>query len=293
MGEIPNLFVVGAPKVGTTSLYSYLCLFQDVYMSKVKEPNHFSIEIVPDNFYSRPIRNRDDYLRLFAKGRDFRYRGEASPTYLLDPNAPELIKTVSPAAKIVITIRDPVDLAFSFYFMLARKGVLSNSFSDAVVERLERQPLDWSRHQLRVEFGFYADSIRRYFEAFGRESVLVIVFEQMTKDPLIAINQLATFLDCPAPRIDGRPDAFNVGGVARSRFAQKILESRRITRLGEKLVSPSLRRTIREKLLVKPSPKPILEESARTTLVDLYAEDVRQLRELLQSPLPWPNFEGN
>lgn len=138
----PNLFIVGAPKAGTTSLHQYLSCFPDVYMSPVKEPNFFSKEIYSDDSDIRPIRNQSRYLSLFRGGGSLRYRGEASPAYLLDRTAPKLIRRVSPEASILITLRDPVELAYSFYFTMLGRRQTSLSFSQAVLRRLSDEPLD-------------------------------------------------------------------------------------------------------------------------------------------------------
>ena len=105
----PNLFVVGAPRAGTTSLYHYLRQHPEIYMSPLKEPHFFS--------HSNPqsdtvVKHQDAYLRLFDAARGEKLRGEASPAYLADPDAPARIKDASPEAKIVAVLREPVSRAF-------------------------------------------------------------------------------------------------------------------------------------------------------------------------------------
>ena len=281
--------MVGAPKTGTTSLYSYLYQFDDIYMSMVKEPNYFAVATVPDNSYLQPIRDTTRYLRLFAKGAHCKYRGEASPTYLLDGCAPGLIKELSPNARIIISIRDPVDTAYSFYLMQKRKGRISCTFADAVRDRIFRVPLDWSVPQLRLEFAFYSQSIEKYFEVFGKERVFISVFEEMRANTKGTIERIACFLDLPEPPSTGNREIYNMAGAPRSALAQKIMQNQILTRFGETLFRPPLRRKIK-KIFIKPVPKPALEPEAREMLVELYAEDVHQVRELLGRQLPWPNF---
>src|SRR5215210_1669165 len=98
MNQIPNLFIVGAAKCGTTSLYEYLNEHPDIYMCPVKEPHFFSnVQIrnkevhkdpEPGKYYmTKVIRSTEIYLSLFKEGLNCKIRGEASPSYLFDTNA--------------------------------------------------------------------------------------------------------------------------------------------------------------------------------------------------------------
>jgi hypothetical protein len=119
MTRLPNFFVVGAPKAGTTSLYWYLDQHPQVYMSPIKEPNYFAAEIREENFdpkldtrglrefLSGPMREKrfggivadwEDYLRLFASARNECALGEASSVYLWSQTAPEVIACKIPDA---------------------------------------------------------------------------------------------------------------------------------------------------------------------------------------------------
>jgi hypothetical protein len=258
-------------------------------MSKIKEPHYFAVDIIPTNSFVRPIRDTTRYLRLFDKGADCKYLGEASPSYLLDPRAPWLIKAFSPDAKIIAAIRDPVNAAFSFYQMLKRKGSLSCSFTDTVQDRIFRVPLDWHIQQLRLEYGFYSQSLKTYFEVFGRECIFISVFEEMRADMRDTINQIAQFLDLPAPPSSGEPEVYNMSGIPRNCFMQRILQNRSLTRFGVTLFSPPMRHKIR-KILIKPASTPEMDTKAREMLVELYAEDAEKVMKLLGRELPWPNF---
>jgi Sulfotransferase family len=112
-GVLPNFFVVGAAKSGTTSIYRYLRQHPDVYMPIVKELHWFSrLEPNPRQGF-HPITSEEEYLSLFEGWRGERAIGEASPSYLWDPKAPERIQRSVPSAKILILLREPVDRAFS------------------------------------------------------------------------------------------------------------------------------------------------------------------------------------
>src|SRR5882762_3511359 len=124
--QLPNFFIVGAPKAGTTSLYWYLDQHPQVYMSPIKEPNYFAAEIREENFdpkldtrglrefLSGPMREKrfggivadwEDYLRLFASANNESALGEASVAYLWSPTAPQRIAGRIPDAKILVMLR--------------------------------------------------------------------------------------------------------------------------------------------------------------------------------------------
>jgi len=124
----PNFYIVGAAKAGTSSLYSYLKDIPGIFMSPIKEPNYFSRQILPDNHRLKPIRDENKYLNLFKGAKNETILGEASPSYLVDPGAAELIHYYSPHAFILISLRDPVERLFSHYLMMRRNRILKASF---------------------------------------------------------------------------------------------------------------------------------------------------------------------
>jgi Sulfotransferase domain len=116
LSRFPDFFIVGAPKSGTTALYSYLSQHPDVFMPKTKEPNYFSADI----WDRTQTKSQRDYLALFAKARPGALTGEASPFYLFSELAPKAIHTANSAAKIIVMLRKPQDAARSFHQHLLR-----------------------------------------------------------------------------------------------------------------------------------------------------------------------------
>jgi len=113
VSEWSNFFIVGAPKAGTTSLYQHLKNIPQIFMSPVKEPNFFSITNIPEDHYLKPIMNSEKYLSRFNGVLNEKIFGEATTLYLSDPKTPNLILKKSPNAKILISLRDPVERLFS------------------------------------------------------------------------------------------------------------------------------------------------------------------------------------
>lgn len=104
------------------------------------------------------------------------------------------------------------------------------------------------------------------------------------------IDNIAKFLDCSTTLIDESSPRYNRAGVARNQLALSLLLNRPLTQFAEKILSRRVRQYIRKNFLIKPIEKPEIEEIARKTLIDWYADDVARVRRILNRPLPWSNF---
>ena len=113
----PNFFIVGGSKCGTTNMSYYLNEHPDVFISKLNEPYYFSRFDVPNNFKRESmITDYKEYSELFKKGKNCKAVGEASSVYLASPHAASEIKKTYPDAKIIISLRNPIERAHSSYF---------------------------------------------------------------------------------------------------------------------------------------------------------------------------------
>ena len=125
----PNFFIVGAPKAGTTSLYEYLKNISEIYFPKIKEPHYFSQIAVPENHYIPPVRDKKEYLKLYENVNST-ILGDASVYYLSDPETPTLIHNVSPNARIIISLRDPIERVYSHHLMQISNFAYSFTFKN-------------------------------------------------------------------------------------------------------------------------------------------------------------------
>jgi len=264
--EWPNFFIIGAPKAGTSSLYAYLNDIPGIYMSPIKEPNYFSRGTFSDDHSLKPIRDKKKYLELFKGVKDEKIIGEASPSYLADPDAPKLIHEVSPDAKILISLRDPVDRTFSNYLMLRRVGILKSSFLKELEISLQDEE-DKIKNKIILERGLYFNNIKRYFGFFGKENVKIIFFENFIKNEKEIVEDILKFLNIDFLIKDFKPEIYNKFGVVRGPISQFILQNITLRRVSEKLISPSRRKKLKEKIILKNEPKPEIEHVASEILV--------------------------
>lgn len=204
-----RLFLVGAAKCGTTSLYNYLDKHPELFFSTVKEPNFYSNVIPLTNsekttpikgkkYHSKVINDITVYEGLFdgADPLKHKYLCEASTSYLYDSLSAKRISQHYPGAKILIMIRNPVERAFSHYKMYFNSGVEKNrDFLTALKadERADQKVL--GRDFAYIDLGRYYHQISRYMNYFPPSQIHIIVFEDFVKDPLTHLNQIAKFLD--------------------------------------------------------------------------------------------------
>jgi Sulfotransferase family len=279
----PNLFVVGAAKAGTTSLWRYLDAHPDVFMSRVKEPHFFSrfgrgVEVVKD-----PA----DYARLFADGEGRRYRGEASPSYLPDPETPDRLRDACPEARILVSLRDPVERAYANYWTYVGLGLERRSFPDAVREELAASEVDFAATPPPfVRRGFYAEQLERYRAAFGAAAVLVLFLDELAADVRGTMRRVFERLDLdpePAESID--PVAHFPFHAPRNGAAAAALRVPGARRIGDAVLSGRMRSFV-ERAIFRYE-KPPLDPETRALLRRVYAPHDRRLEELLGARLPW------
>jgi len=227
---LPNFFLAGAPKSGTTSLYHYLDQHPEIYMSRVKEPHYFSPEIRLEKLSPRlrpraeadarklrdyldgpmlekrfggPISEWSDYLKLFRGADGSKAIGEASVCYLWSESAAANIRRRIPDARIIAMLRNPVDMAFSMYSQSFRGGAIACSFREAIEMGLaQRGGLIDLMHPF-LDLGLYYEQVRRFLVNFPRERVRVWWYDDYQRDPRATLGDIFRFLEV-AP--DFRPD---------------------------------------------------------------------------------------
>lgn len=180
--EMPNLFVIGATKCGTTSLHYYLGLHPEISMSKVKEPRYFTNHLPPTPHRNR-IETRDEYLALFEPGKPV--RGEASVAYTSLPKYPGVAERIAgevPDAKLIYLVRDPIDRMMSGLRARIANGRLPNPTGD---DRLDLETLfgdTGDPGNNAIARGRYMTQLREYLRFFPEQSLLVVDHDRLRKE---------------------------------------------------------------------------------------------------------------
>ena len=282
----PNLFLVGAAKAGTTSLYAALARHPKIYMSPMKEPHFFS-RIQPaarwEAFFPH-VSDEDEYLALFGGVANEPVVGEASTSYLWDREAAGRIARAVPRAKILIVLRDPVDRAYSHYRNDVREGMERRTF----IEALEAEQRDgaggWGASSLYLDCGRYAGQVERYLGRFeGR--VKVLFFDDLVGDEAGTIAGVHGFLGVQ-PASGELGERMNPGSQPRNRLSGAMLASGRLRAIVRSTVPRGARARLRSALL-RQAPAPPMDPAARELLTRAYRPEIEPLERLLGRPVPW------
>jgi hypothetical protein len=275
----PNLFVVGAGKAGTTSLWRYLGAHPEIFMSSLKEPCFFAKSTFPR---ITPVVDRPEaYLRLFEGSRDASLRGEASPTYLFSKQSPVAIREVSPGARIVISLREPVDRTHALYLQMVQIGAERRSFrqtvNDEIVRGIGGPPYVGETRYIR--------GVERYLNAFG-DRVLVLFFEDLVAAPRETMRAVYEFLDVdPEFARQLEITAHNPFAVPRGWASARLIGSKRAREVARSLVPGFLQDRIYRALL-RPAEKPEPDSETVQMLSEIYEPDVLALARLLGRRFP-------
>jgi hypothetical protein len=304
---LPNFFIVGAPKAGTTSLYHYLDQHPDVYMSPIKEPCHFSEEIRLQNFseerlpgveadlraqqeYLRgPMTEKrfggigmewDDYLRLFENVRRETAIGEASVLYLWSKTAARNIQLRVPNARILLVLREPVGRAFSEYLDGVTAGALRGSFRNYIEACLSCRSEKLSLMRPSLELGLYSAEVKRYLDRFSWKNVHVVLYDDFQKQQATVLAQIFDFIGVDSNFSPDTSQRYLVPRVPRSLGFGYFLKKHQVWQRAAKM-RPSPCRSIVKKLLVRPAGATAVNPRDREFLLDYYRDDIRKLADLL------------
>lgn len=268
-----NLFIVGAPKCGTTYLFEYLKLTKECDMSSVKEPDFFSHDLLARNvtyYNTKPIENQVEYDQLFRLNEDFPYHCEASVSYFTYPEVARRIHTYNPEAKIIILLRDPALRAFSHFKMDQRLGYINASFESIINKENNETSAKQFYHQY-ITMGYYSRYVKAYLNQFGKDQVCCI---EDSTDMSKVIARISAFLDIPLRTIPAK--RINQSINFKSDILKSLYASRR-TRKFLKAIVPtsfvSLVNTEDEKL----------PDELNEKLTDLFKEDQLELKRLLNN----------
>jgi sulfotransferase family protein len=208
--RLPEFIIGGAPRSGTTWLYSLLERHPDGYVAKpvTPEPKFFLV----DSLYERGL---EFYSKTwFAAAPSGRVTGEKSTNYLESATAAERIARDLPSVKLVFILRDPVERAWSNYLWSTMNGLETEDFETAIRLEAERERtlpdrLRFARPFSYFSRGLYADLLRPYVDRFPRHHLLVLRFEDIIEDPETLTDTLHRFLGLK-PR---RGDAEGIGVI--------------------------------------------------------------------------------
>ena len=291
---LPDLFVIGAPKAGSTAVHGALASHPAIFMSSPKEPKFFlcdgeppPAQHGPGDAHSRQewIWDRDAYERLFERAPDGVLLGESTPFYLWDADAHVRLAAAVPQARLIAVVRDPVDRAYSNWTHLWSDGYESESdFVRATELEADRAAAGWAPFWRYLGLGRYGEQLEHLYRHFSPDQVHLIRYRDLVDEPDAALGGVARFLD-----ID--PDGFgpvrgeNVSTWVPDHPANEVL--RRTVRAGAwagQYAPPQVWRTferpLRSALRRSRVDRPELTVDQRRSVQRHFVDDVELLSDL-------------
>lgn len=285
----PDFFIVGAPKSGTTAMNEYLRQHPQIFMAEPKDTTFFGSDL---NFL-QPRISADRYRLLFRGANSVIRVGETSVWYLYSKRAAQEIKAFSPDAKIIVMLRNPVDMLYAqhseFLYNLNEDITSFEEALDAEEDRKRGERIPKQAHLVEGLFyretAKYAEQLERYFDIFGRENVHIIIFDDFKRDTLRVFCETLGFLGVDS---SFRPEfrVINSNKTFRHRALQKffITPPLLLPKILNKITPPPFQGRFFVKLMklnTRYVKRPSLDPILRRRLQAEFQPEVKRLGKLL------------
>jgi hypothetical protein len=291
-GRVPDFFIIGHHKSGTTALYEMLRQHPQIFMPDLKEPRFFASDLRPQFEPRRGDRlpqTWTEYLALFAEAGGALRAGEASPAYLRSSVAAAAIAAAQPAARCIAILREPASFVRSLHLQLVQEHVESEQELGRAIAN-ERVTVD-GRALLRYsDHVHYVEQLRRFDAVFPPEQLLVLIYDDFRRDNETTVRRVLRFLEVDE---DARIEMTEANPTVRVRSLRLDDLVRRMYGQGpligpvKSLVPRRVRRTTARMIrrrVVYGAPKP-MDERVMEDLRRRYAPEVEALSDYLDRDL--------
>ncbi len=277
--------VIGAPKAGTTSLFSALCSHPDVYASYFKETHFFTDS-------SRYADGIHSYLDTYFDGAaNYPSKGEATPSYLRSGEVviPRLKNYgLFDNLKFIVVLRDPVERCWSHY--LHRRRSLNEPLDfEAALLAEPRRVASGEDFATYFECGLYGKHLANWLSHGRRDQFFILRYEDMSRSYGKTLQEIGNFLELDSSFQFDTPVQKNQAGEPRSRILMRILSSdRSVLKNTLKHMLPGyLRRELKSRVrqsnvkAYSAENKPIMSPDVASELRRRYADDLEKLENLI------------
>ncbi|MGH3300743.1 MAG: sulfotransferase family protein [Streptosporangiaceae bacterium] len=290
---LPDFFVAGAPKAGTTALHAALARHPELYLSAVKEPKFFLADGPPPaqggpgdaKTRREHVWRRADYEALFDPAPPGTLRGESTPFYLYSHAAQQRIKALVPQARMILVLRDPVERAHSNWTHLWSAGLDPiDDFVRACDAEDRRVAAGWADFWHYKRLGLYGRQLRYLYSVFPAAQVLLLRYRDLVGDPPGTLDRICAFLgvsqglipDLPRENVTAHPDQ-----TRRHRRLSRVLRAgSAVTNALPGHPAKNAIDKLEGSLQQGAAPRRPLTWSQRQALIPFFEADVRLLEEV-------------
>lgn len=268
-----DFFVIAAQKSGTTTLCDWFAQLPEVYFPAIKENQFFT----RDEFYKQG----EEYLSAYYPPLlSESVLGLADPNMMLFPESVERIRQYNPQAKCVALLRNPIDRAYSAFWMAKSFGIEScDTFEEAIEQDAIRCSGTYRDKGIcYLSHGYYAQLLAPWVEGFGSKNVHICLLEDMMCNPQQFMKEVLDFLgvDANIGLIDFNSQKNPAFIVKNKRLVSELLNSDAdYRRMLRKIISPRIRKVIAERVTLPwllsnmvPKAYPPMRPETRSKLVE-------------------------
>lgn len=298
---LPNLFIPGAAKSGTSTLHGLLDLHPDICMSKEKEPVYWNDEKI-NQFSSK---KKEWYSNQFYN-KSATVLGESTTSYMFYPNFITNIKAhYETSPKFIFILRNPIDRCYSHYWWITGLGLEKREFNSAIELDVIRtlKPYNYFPDYY-YHFGLYYKWLTPFFKNFGNENIKIITLENLVHNRLETLNECFCFLGIKP--LDKIPEIilnktyklkYPIIYHLNQKFLKRILNIKKIIVF---LITEGTFNKVKDKLKKykflnnkKKFVYPKISSDQRRTLQALYEEDIMNLKKLTGHNFEeWTDFKN-
>jgi hypothetical protein len=267
---LPNFLVIGAQRAGTTLLHRILERHPEVFVPYRRKEIHYF-----DLYFDRGVSWYQSFFPSLEEAKAYRAIGEVTPDYVFEPRAPRLIHDLLPSCRLIVSLRNPVDRAYSSYLYSRRSRNEKRSFTDVVSQDGEI-----------LQRGFYSQQLDRYLQFYPKDALLVLIYEELVADPRAQLQRVADFLGLERgwEDLDAlMQDRINLSEVPRFRaaFAHARRVGALLTRNDLDWVVRLAKRSGIHKAFGRQAAAAALAPAHRQMLQELYRDEVAALESML------------
>ncbi len=290
--HLPDVFVVGAAKSGTTALYHYFKAHPQVFVpATIKETNYMAFYngLPPlagpgdrQALAGKSVTRFTDYQALYRSRTNEICAADVSPAYLYCSQAAEKIAELCPRAKIVILLRNPVECAFSMYSMMRRdRREPCHKFWQAFEQSPQRMAAGWEWAWDYQRCAMFAEQVERYQTLFPPQQLFIRRYRELKNQPAAYYRDLCKFLDVSTIGLANANLQVNLSPTRRDMLTKRkagrwLLRTARLVGL---FFPPSVKATIRQKTIGQPAF--VLSPEDRRRLIMHFEADIRRLAKLM------------
>jgi len=290
--RIPNFFIVGAPKCGTTAMNDYLNQHPDIFMA-TKELHFFGSDLQMKNRISQSL-----YLNHFESASGEKIIGEASVWYLFSETAAKEIKAFSPDAQVLIMLRNPVDVIHSLHAQHLYDGNEDIAdFETALALDHERKQghylpksVDFFRVPSYKDSVLFSKQVERYLKVFGKENVHIVLYDDFAQNTKNLVQEVFRFLGVDSA-FTIKYEPINQNKEVRAFWLHRFMKHPSQTvKKAIRVILPVRRlrhfiMTILFKLNIRIRKRKAMQPGLRALLKKMFSKDIQSLSELIEREL--------